>query len=59
MHAFTASDLNDAPSLTKVMDKFGVTHVKLEDGQWLSNELQLVKASALAKRRVKIHRDDA
>lgn len=59
MRAFTASDLNGAPSLTKVMDKFGVTYVKLEDEQWLSNELQVVKASALAKRRVNVHREDA
>lgn len=52
MAALKTADLQEADSLTSVQDKFGVNYVKLDDGSWLSNELNVVGSKALVKRRV-------
>lgn len=58
MAALKLAELDSAPALTSVYDKFGVTYLKLDDGKWLSNELVIVGANELAKKRP-IARDDA
>lgn len=51
MAALNANDLDKAEALTKARDKFGVEYVKLIDGGWMSNELQVLDAKTLAKKR--------
>lgn len=44
-------DLDAAPVLTKVMDKFGTRYFKLVEGTWASDCLETITASELVKKR--------
>lgn len=51
MAAYSTKDLDSADGPMKIRDKFGVEYLKLPDGGWMSNELQVLSSKEVAKKR--------
>lgn len=51
MAALKLADLEKAPVLTTLRDKYGMHYFKLQEGTWATDELTIVSSQKLAKNR--------